>query len=177
MNLKTREKYIAQSRMLQHLREGHRGRLPQNKSIIDVILEGWAAALKIDMDLATRELQCENTRLLHRLEDATAAFAKEREALNADLSAAKAQLEQAKAEKAKLAASAILLHSCPRMNVRAVSLPCGDRPECWAGSPCDRIPEGKEPKARPTGMGIDALFHGPQAEPWGLGRSLPTGDA
>lgn len=27
---------------------------------------------------------------------------------------------------------------CPRMHVRMVNLPCGQRPECWGGNNCER---------------------------------------
>lgn len=35
--------------------------------------------------------------------------------------------------------------TCPRMHVTALSLPCGKRPECWWGKPCEGCAEMKKP--------------------------------
>lgn len=46
------------------------------------------------------------------------------------------------------------LKHCPRMHVEAVSLPCGERNECWMGKPCELLPkDAKKPTKR--GFGIN----------------------
>lgn len=34
---------------------------------------------------------------------------------------------------------------CERMDVKALNLPCGKRAECWATTPCRRVPAGMQP--------------------------------
>lgn len=42
------------------------------------------------------------------------------------------------------------LKHCPRMHVDAVSLPCGERYECWTGKPCELLPkDAKKPRFNP----------------------------
>lgn len=43
------------------------------------------------------------------------------------------------------------LQECPRLRVTAVNLPCGKRPECWWGKPCERC--AGMTKARETSFG------------------------
>lgn len=46
------------------------------------------------------------------------------------------------------------LKHCPRMHVHALSLPCGERNECWMGKPCELLPkDAKKPVKR--GFGVD----------------------
>jgi hypothetical protein len=44
------------------------------------------------------------------------------------------------------------LQECPRLRVTAVNLPCGKRPECWWGKPCERC--AGMTKAREMGIGL-----------------------
>lgn len=37
-----------------------------------------------------------------------------------------------------IVANAGEMEYCPRMHVRMVNLPCGQRPECWGGNNCER---------------------------------------
>lgn len=39
----------------------------------------------------------------------------------------------------------IKLYKCPRMELKANKLPCGDRYHCWQDEPCKFIPKNKEP--------------------------------
>ena len=41
------------------------------------------------------------------------------------------------------------LQECPRLHVRATSLPCGRRPECFGKIRCDKCPAGAAP---PSGL-------------------------
>ena len=38
------------------------------------------------------------------------------------------------------------LQTCPRLHVTAASLPCGKRPECWGGKPCEKCEGMKRPR-------------------------------
>lgn len=41
------------------------------------------------------------------------------------------------------------VQTCPRMHVTMVQLPCGKRPECWNGKPCEKT----EGKSKPRALG------------------------
>jgi hypothetical protein len=80
----------------------------------------------------------------YRAKNAEALNAKSREKYHANIEECreKAKLRQrmyrgipgAKLEYAKIMGKA---QTCPRMHVTALSLPCGKRPECWWGKPCE----------------------------------------
>lgn len=38
------------------------------------------------------------------------------------------------------------MQTCPRMHVSMTQLPCGKRPECWTGKPCDKAAGLRRPK-------------------------------
>ena len=88
----------------------------------------------------------------YRAKNAKELNAKSREKYHANLeeSREKAKLRQrmyrgipgAKLEYAKIMGKA---QTCPRMHVTALSLPCGKRPECWWGKPCEGCAEMKKP--------------------------------
>ena len=48
----------------------------------------------------------------------------------------------AKLEYAKLIGKA---QTCPRLHLTAIDLPCGQRPECWWGKPCEKCADMKRP--------------------------------
>lgn len=58
--------------------------------------------------------------------------------------------DAAKLEYAKIMGRA---KTCPRLHVTAVELPCGKRPECWWGKPCEMCASMK----RPTNKGFNDL--------------------
>lgn len=55
MDNRTREKYRAQVRVMLHLLEGHRSRLPAGKPLSTALADGMAAAQALGFDLLTRE--------------------------------------------------------------------------------------------------------------------------
>ena len=55
MDTRTREKYRAQVRVMLHLLEGHRSRLPSGKPLSTALADGMAAAQALGFDLLTRE--------------------------------------------------------------------------------------------------------------------------
>lgn len=55
MDTRTREKYRAQVRVMLHLLEGHRSRLPAGKPLSTALADGMAAAQALGFDLLTRE--------------------------------------------------------------------------------------------------------------------------
>ena len=42
---------------------------------------------------------------------------------------------------------------CPRMHVRMVDLPCGQRPECWGGNNCERAKSKGIKRFQEAGLG------------------------
>lgn len=38
------------------------------------------------------------------------------------------------------------VQTCPRLHVSMVQLPCGQRPECWTGKPCEKVAGMSKPK-------------------------------
>jgi len=54
MDTRTREKYRAQVRVMLHLLEGHRSRLPAGKPLSTALADGMAAAQALGFDLLTR---------------------------------------------------------------------------------------------------------------------------
>lgn len=55
MDNRTREKYRARVRVMLHLLEGHRSRLPAGKPLSTALADGMAAAQALGFDLLTRE--------------------------------------------------------------------------------------------------------------------------
>lgn len=67
MEERTREKYLKAARIMLHVFEGHRSRLPQSAHLATVVADGMKAAQALGIEVVTRELMAERDGLKAQL--------------------------------------------------------------------------------------------------------------